>query len=168
MPTRLLRALIGSLLVLAVVCTTHGSAADIYSHIVLKLPYALRSDAPWIRIIQTQEEWESLYQQMLADNLLILDEVEPAPLIDFQNFQLIAGGLGMRPHIGDRLLIESVHELEDEIIIQVLEVRRTGYCIVLPALSYPSATILIRKTHKPIRISSAIATDDCDSGIEVH
>ncbi|MFO7579767.1 MAG: hypothetical protein R6W74_06120, partial [Nitrosomonas halophila] len=28
--------------------------------------------------------------------------------------------------------------------------------------------ILIRKTHKPIRISSAIATDDCDSGIEVH
>lgn len=69
MPIKLLRALIGSLLVLAVVGTTHSLAAEIYSHIVLKIPYALRSDAPWIKIIQTQEEWESLYQQMLADNL---------------------------------------------------------------------------------------------------
>lgn len=72
----------------------------------------------------------------------------------------------MRPHIGDRLLIESVHEPEDEIIIQVLEVRRTGYCIVLPALSYPSATILIRKTPKPIRIASAAASDNCDPGMD--
>lgn len=166
MPTKLLRALIGSLLVLAAVCTTHGSAADIYSHIVLKLPYALRSDAPWIRIIQTQEEWESLYQQILADNLLVPAETEPTPLIDFQNFQLIAGGLGVRSHTGDRLLIEDVHELEDAIIIQVLEARRAGYCIVLPALSYPSATILIRKTHKPIRIASAVASDDCNPGMD--
>jgi hypothetical protein len=137
-------------------------AVDIYSHIVLKLPYELRNDAPWIKIIQTQEEWESFYNQLIIDSLVFPAEAEPAPVIDFHNFQMIAGGLGVRSSIGDRLLIEGVHEMDDVVIIQVLEVRRAGTCLVLPALSYPSATILIKRTDKPIRVLVSTALDECD------
>jgi hypothetical protein len=44
----------------------------------------------------------------------------------------------------------------------MLEVRKTGTCLVLPALSYPSATVLIKRTEKPIRVLVSTALDECD------
>lgn len=156
-----LNAIISSALFMFTACSI-AFAADIYSHVVLKLPYELRNDTPWIKVIRTQEEWEYFYNQLIIDSLVFPDEAEPAPVIDFHNFQMIAGGLGVRSSIGDRLLIEDVHEMDDVVIIQVLEVHRAGACLVLPALSYPSATILIKRTNKPIRISVSTALDECD------
>jgi hypothetical protein len=156
-----LNAIISSALFMFTACSI-AFAADIYSHIVLKLPYELRKDEPWIKVIQTQEELESFYYQLVIDSLVLPAEAEPVPIIDFHNFQMIAGGLGVRYYIGDRLLIEGVHEMDDVVILQVLEVRKTGICLVLPALSYPSATILIKRTDKPIRISVSTVLDECD------
>lgn len=137
-------------------------AGDFYSHIVLKLPFELKSDQPWIKIIQTQEEWALFYNQLIAENLVFPDEAEPAPDIDFGNFQMIVGGLSVRSYIGDRLLVESIHEMDEGILIRVLEVRRAGMCLVLPALSYPLAAILLKKSDKPVRISVTTALEKCD------
>src|SRR5680860_55405 len=70
-----------------------------FSHIVLKLPFSFKSDEPWSEIISTQREWEV--------SLELLEESEdftliPAllPQIDFETFQLVAGGIGFRPSGG--------------------------------------------------------------------
>lgn len=138
-------------------------ASDIYSHIVLELPYELRSDEPWVRIINTQEDLEQFYNELIADNFVIPSEAEPAPEIDFVNFQMIAGGLGSRSHGGYRLLIEKVFVLENEILINVLSIIPGDHCATIAAITYPSVAFLIRKTDKPIRFSVSELTGDCIS-----
>lgn len=157
------KILIGSTFILFAVCST-AFAADIYSHIVLKLPYEPRNDAPWVKIIQSQEEWEFFYEQLMIDNTNPSNpEIEAAPVIDFLNFQMIAGGLGMRNYLGSsKLLVERIRESDDEVIVSALEVRQSGGCLGFTALSYPSVAILIRKTDKPVTVTLSTVLDECE------
>ena len=63
--------------------------SDIFSHTVLRLPYELQNDDPWIRFITTQEQWESFYTELLSQNLGgdDLDSPIAVPEIDFTRYE---------------------------------------------------------------------------------
>jgi|CXWL01.1.fsa_nt_gi hypothetical protein len=73
-----------------------------------------------------------------------------------------AGGLGIRFSGGFTVSVESVHEFENEIFIQILEILPGARCAATENITYPSTTaILIKKTNKPFKGSILKATYDC-------
>lgn len=131
-----------------------------FSHIVLKQPFSFASEEPWSRIIRTQEEWEiSLELLAESENHIVIPAL--LPQVDFETFQLIAGGIGFRPSGGYSVSVSDVIELDDVIHIRVFVVSPGKNCIVTAQATYPLTLILIRKSDKPIQFSSSQLTDEC-------
>ncbi len=140
--------------------TVAQEAPNIFSHIVLKLPFSFKSEEPWSKIIRTQKEWEISLELLEKSEAFT---VIPAllPQIDFETFQLVAGGIGFRPSGGYSVSVSEVIELNDVIHIEVFVVSPGKNCIVTAQVTYPFTAILIRKTNKPIQFSSSQLTDEC-------
>jgi len=150
----------GIVALMVVMSTSTAQEYDVFSHAVLRLPYDLRSEEPWARVINTQKEWQSFYDELFAENEMNPVSL-PAPPLDFENYILLAGGLGIRVSGGFAVSVESVHEFENEIFIQVLEIIPGAHCAVITSITYPSTAILIKKTSKPFKFSILKATYDC-------
>ncbi len=136
-------------------------APEIFSHTVLKLPFDLKSDEPWSKIIRTQEEWEMFYIELLEENTV--DTVIPSvlPQIDFETFQVVTGGIGFRPSSGYSVSVRQTIELSDTIYIGVLVVSPGKNCLSAAVVTYPSTTLLIKKTSKPIEFFSFQLIYEC-------
>ncbi len=135
---------------------------SIFSHTVLKLPFDLQSEEPWSRIIRTQEEWTLFYNELVGDTLATDDAaVFAIPEIDFETYQIVTGGIGFRSSGGYRVSVEKVHELSDVIYIDVIVVSPGPNCASTDATTYPSTTVLIKKTNKPIQFFSAHTLNEC-------
>jgi hypothetical protein len=128
-------------------------AADAFSFALLNIP-AREVQKSWVQVIKTQEEWATFYGSLVP--------VRPVPVIDFENYQIVAGGLGMVGNTaGPRLVVERVDELTNQILVSVLIVTPIPGCLGLDAVHYPTTAIVIRKTDKPVQIHSSSATTDC-------
>ena len=135
---------------------------SIFSHTVLKLPFDYQSEEPWSKIIHTQAEWELLYNELLDDNLAEGNTVDfIIPQIDFETFQVVTGGIGFRPSSAYSVSVGKVIELSDVIHIEVFVINPGGNCSVSADVAYPSTTILIKKTDKPIQFSSSQLIFEC-------
>ena len=135
---------------------------SIFSYTVLKLPFDHRNEEPWSKIIHSQEEWELFYSELLDDNLAESNAVNfITPQIDFETFQLITGGIGFRPSGAYSVSVGKVIELSDVIHIEVFVISPGKNCVVTADVAYPSTTILIRKTDKPIQFSSSQLIFEC-------
>lgn len=131
-----------------------------FSHIVLKQPFSFPSEEPWSRIIRTQEEWETSLK-LLIESGYYTGIPALLPQVDFEIFQLIAGGIGFRPSDGYSVSVKEVIELGDVIHIEVFVVSPGKNCVVTAQVTYPLTLILIRKSDKPIQFSSSQLTDEC-------
>lgn len=132
-------------------------AADIYSHIVMDLPGRLERTEPWVKIIKTHEEWAQLYDELT----LVVGEPDPLPVIDFENFQLIVGGIGARSTGGNSLLVQGIYESDHDITIYILDVTPGAHCAAIAVIDYPMAAFLIRETGKPLNFYVQRAQKDC-------
>ena len=137
-------------------------AADIYSHIVLDLPGRLEKTEPWVKIIKTHEEWVQLYNELT----LVVSEPDPLPGIDFENFQLIVGGIGARSTGGNSLLVQGIYESDHDITIYVLDAMpcmttTIAAVAVIAVIDYPMTAFLIRKTEKPLNFYVQRAKTGC-------
>lgn len=132
-------------------------AINIYSHIVLDLPGRLERMEPWVKIIKTREEWAELYDELTA----VLGEADPLPDIDFENFQLIVGGIGVRGTGGNSLLVQGIYESDHDITIYILDVMPCAALAAIAVIDYPMAAFLIRKTEKPLSFYVQRAKTGC-------
>ena len=83
-----------AVLLLATITTV--KASDSFSHTVLSLLDDPRIDASWSRVIDSQDEWESFYNEPLAYIFFAQDsEIPTASVIDFEQYQILTGGLGV-------------------------------------------------------------------------
>lgn len=132
-----------------------SESADVFSHSVLTLPDDPKIEESWVKIIRNQSKWESHFYATTAAITYPENLAPVAPVLDFENFQVISGGLGRQFISGHYLAIESVHELESEVIIHVLSVGPKSGCLVYATLfpTYPSITFLVKKTDKPINFT---------------
>ncbi|BCG64381.1 MAG: hypothetical protein methR_P2154 [Methyloprofundus sp.] len=139
--------------------TVHAN--DAFSHAVLSLLDDPRNEEAWSMVINSQEDWESFYNQPLAYMSFLAGTIPTAPVLDFENYQILAGGLGMQSHGGAFLTVETVQELENSISVHVLLVRPGPDCTLPAVISYPSTAILIKKTDKPFSFSVSNLIDEC-------
>ncbi|MEQ1637352.1 MAG: protease complex subunit PrcB family protein [Methylococcales bacterium] len=135
-------------------------AADQFSHTVLKLPYEPQNSSPWGKVINTWAEWSAFYGELLDAN-------QPTPFsialpeIDFDQYTLVAGGVGVKSSGGYVVSVASVDEVEDSVYIHVLNVSPGAGCPVTLMVKYPSTAILIKKATKPIRFFVTNVTSEC-------
>ena len=150
-----------TVITLMVAGTVPSQSADIFSHAVLLLPDDPRIDEPWFKIIRNQHDWESHFYASTAA-VTYPDSMAPvAPILDFENYQVISGGLGVRSSGGFSLAIESVYELESAMFIHVLDVRPGPGCMVTMAITHPSITIVVKKTDTPIKFTVSKLISPC-------
>ena len=135
----------------------HVLASDIYSHIVLKLPSKLERGEPWVNIIKTRAEWQAFYEELTAD----LQSDDALPEIDFEVFQLIVGGVGVRGQGGNSLQVTGIYEFDNDISIYVLDAAPGDHCISPTVIDYPMAAFLIRKTDRSIGFNVQSAKINC-------
>lgn len=134
---------------------------DIFSHTVLTLPDDPRNVEPWSQVINNQDEWESFFYAQTAHITYPQGEAPIAAEFDFEKHQVLTGGLGVRSSGGHSLVVEGVFELDNVINIQVLEIRPDTQCIVPAVISYPSATVLVKKTDKPFQFTVTQLVNEC-------
>ncbi len=142
--------------------TMAQEAPSLFSHTILELPFDRNSEEPWSEIIRTQEEWSAFYNELLEENAGDTVISFALPEIDFETFQLIAGGIGFRPSGAYSISVGRVIEMSEVIYIEVHVISPGENCIVTADIAYPSATILIKKTNKPIQFFSYPLIFECD------
>jgi hypothetical protein len=150
-----------TLFVLMITMSTAYSS-DFFSHTVLSLPDDPRIEEPWSKTITTQQDWELYFYSTTAHMTFLQGEAPVAPQLDFENYQILAGGLGMKPSGGNILSVENVQELDDIIDIHVLSITPGASCVSIAMISYPSTTILVKKTDKPFRFTISNAIAECE------
>jgi len=137
------------------------TSGEVFSHTVLSLLDNPRNEQPWTLLINSQADWEDFYNQPLAYMQFAQGQVPTAPTLDFENYQVVAGGLGIKNNGGYRLIVSDVYEFDNEVNIHVLVIQPSANCLLPQVISYPSATILIRKTNKPLRFTTSQLLDEC-------
>jgi hypothetical protein len=152
-----------TLLLLMMTTLSISHASDLFSHTVLILPDDPRTEEPWKKIINTQEDWESFFYARTAYTTYLQGQAPIAMEIDFEKYQVLAGGLGEKPH-GHSLSVEQVIELENEIHVVVLDIQPGLDCVraFIPLEpSYPSATVLVKRTGKPFKFIVSRLIEEC-------
>lgn len=159
------------MIALMMVTMTVAHASDAFSHTVLLLLDNPQNEEAWSQTITSQEEWETLYYAPLASMSFILgSELPIAPKFDFEKYQILTGGLGVKfaENLGAKhtLSVEKVIEEENEIVVYVLSISPDLNCLsssdeIDGFPSYPTATVLVKKIDKPfkIKVSKLIETE---------
>jgi hypothetical protein len=135
---------------LVTISVTHAS--DLISHTVILLPDDPQNEETWTQTINNQEDWETFFYARTSRVQYEQSQAPIAPEFDFEKYQVLAGGLGVKPSSGYTLSVESVSELENTIDVHVINIEPGSDCFrFLQQLTYPSVTVLIKKTNKPFR-----------------
>lgn len=134
---------------------------EVFSHTVLLMPHELGNEKPWLKLIKSQQEWEDYFYSTMAAITYPQGKAPVAPEMDFNNFQVIAGGLGLRSSGGYNLAIDNVRQFGGVTYIHVLDISPGPGCLVTTALTYPSITVMVKKTETPIRYSVSSLISPC-------
>jgi hypothetical protein len=123
------------------------------------------NSVPWVKIINTQAEWEDFYETLLEQNEIgRLDycgigpvdksscmDPPPIPVVDFVYNQVIVGGVGWRP-MDDRLVVSSVETIHgfvrDERHINVVELMLTDPSAISVSPTMYEATMVAIEVTK--------------------
>ena len=145
------------ILFLAPPIATAQETDGIFSHSTLILPWQVERESPWSEVIKTQEQWELFYSNLLQGTPYATIGYT-LPQIDFENYQVITGGVGATFSSDDFLSIKRIRELADVVLITVIYNKRRENCIetnlgglIGDIPNYPLSTLLIKKTNKLIK-----------------
>lgn len=161
------------MLVLMMVTMSVAHASDAFSHTVLLLLDNPNNKEAWSRTITSREEWKTFYYAPLSSMSMVVGvgTVPVVPKFDFEKYQILTGGLGVRfsNNIGAEytLSVEKVIEEDNEIVIYVHDISPASECHSSSEKddgfpSYPTATVLVKKTKKPFKLKvSKLVNTEC-------
>ena len=161
----ILKALFAATLAASAVVNANAESTsyELLSHAVLNLPAEFKADTPWSKTITTNAEWNSFYSELLQDSSSAPGDPVTAPAVDFDTYQLVAGGLGMQSSGGYSVVVRKVSDLSATLLIDVLVVRPGDNCLVPTVITYPTVAVLVKKSDKPLQFSLSNLTLDCSS-----
>lgn len=133
-----------------------------FSHGVLVIPGGgPENEQAWSKVITNQADWKNFFRANFALMTFLIGYVPTLPDIDFDKYQILSGGLGVKPSTGYSLVVNNVAETNTHIIIDILEISPEAGCLTMPILTYPSATFYIKKTEKPLQFNLRKLTESC-------
>ncbi len=123
------------------------ASASIDFQVIHSVP--LRSEGPVFAAIGSQAEVDALNRKLAVahDEPAFLGPLGPE--VDLQRFTLLVIGLGKKPSGGYAVVVSSVRESKEAILVNVLEIRPEK-CAVIALITYPSTFLLIPKTIRPV------------------
>ena len=136
-----------------------AAANSIFSYAQINIPFEVKVEGSWAQVIESQEEWESFYTAHVVSFSESESELESPPKIDFNNYTIIAGGLGGGSATRS-LMIERVGDSGPITYIQALILRGVG-CIVPAVATFPTIAILVPKTEDELQFFVKEATYKC-------
>ena len=148
-------------LVLILTFSSHSHSEDLFSHAIVNLPYEHRKNDNWVRVVNSQEEYDDFYVELVDPYLWSNDELKPLPVIDFYKYTLIVGGIGFKGG-GASLSIHKIIPVQDAIYVNAIQVNAGSGCAVLAVVNYPTIGILIPKTDKNIITHLQKSVSDCE------
>ncbi|MCK5889327.1 MAG: protease complex subunit PrcB family protein [Methylococcales bacterium] len=136
--------------------------SNTFSHGVLVVPGGgPENEQAWSQVITNQEDWKTLFGTHLAVMTFAVGHAPVLPVIDFEKYQIVSGGFGAKPSSGYSLVVNTVSETDTNIVFDMFEISPGEECINMPVISYPSATIFIKKTDKPFQFNVRKVTESC-------
>lgn len=138
-----------------------AAAEEFFTHAVLNLPFEVYVDGTWVSVFESQEDWDLFYNEHVPDYIDESFELRYPPEFDFENYMVIAGGLGVDV-FGDRLSIEKVIATSSTVYIIALVVSKGVGCGTLAVVRWPTIAILIPKPEGEIEFfRSDVRSADC-------
>ena len=145
---------------------------------VLDLEYTMPIDVPWIRIITNHVDWLSFYYELLSAQGIVPDEScgpgvdvlvppapdcsPPAPIVDFDDYQIIVGGLGIRYNGSAKIVVSDVDATSSSaLMINVIDLNPSDECVVSTVINHPMAAVAVPRSDKPVNVSVEEATLRC-------
>lgn len=109
-------------------------------------PNASLYESPQGKVIQTYDQWEDLYRNLLKECFMKTD----APhLIDFEKQSMISVFAG-RSCVTSKVDVQSITRKYDKVIVHSVI---TSLGCVLPSFSFPFTLVAIEKTNLPVKFS---------------
>jgi len=133
-----------------------------FSHSVLLLPHEPNISEPWVKVITTQEDWESFFYSTMATITYPTGQAPVAPVINFDDYQIITGGLGIKPSSGYSVVVDKIIETEDTLYINILSVSPGTNCVNFAAMTHPSVAILVKKNNKTKNYTINSVVNHCE------
>jgi hypothetical protein len=141
---------------------------------VFDLGYSMPIDTPWMRVITNHVDWLSFYFELLAaqgidpakycdpDSDVPVECSPSAPLVDYENYQIVVGGLGIRYTGGSRIIVSAVDSTKTDVLrIDVVDLNPSADCITTQVINHPMVVVAVPKSKKPIRVFVADAALHC-------
>lgn len=142
--------------------------------IVFDLKYTMPIDTPWTRVITNDADWQNIYFELLAVNGIDpttichpyffspADCSPPPPIVDFDRYQIVIAGLGIRYNGSSNIFVSDVDATYGSTMkIRVIDLNPSDECFVTTVINYPMLAIAVPVSEKPIRLSVKNATLNC-------
>jgi hypothetical protein len=123
------------------------------------LAYAHTSgmDEPDRIVVRSPAEWAAVWRQWETRQGVKTDP----PTVDFETEMVFVAALGTRSYSGDVIVIDSLTETTDELVVHV-RTRGPRGCIVGHLVSQPTVAVAAPARPKPVRFVDRVQRSDCD------
>lgn len=141
---------------------------------VFDLKYTMPIDTPWTRVITNAVDWQKIYIELLAVNgidpsticnpgiFVPADCLPPPPIVDFDRYQIVIGGLGIRYNGSSNIVVSDVDARYGSTMkIRVIDLNPSDECFVTTVINYPMFAIAVPVSEKPVLVSVKNATLNC-------
>lgn len=157
---------------LTVVTFKSAVAQEVFTHAVIDLPFEFwaegedgvpdyRIQKDWVRVFQTQEEWDLFYKEPFPDGFTAPSELRDPPQLDFENNTVIVGGTGFNTS-GHSIAVSSVVNTPTVAYIDFFVVSPGRNCITTAQVTWPTIAILIPKAEGSMFFHKRDAVFDCE------
>lgn len=134
-------------------------ADNVFTHAILKLPFEVQEEAPWSRIITSQEQWQQFYDENKTYNSVTPTYFE-APPIDFELYTIVVGGLDWRYSHTD-IVVQRVSTNSNSSFLSVALLSPGSSCVVTANITYPNIAVLLPKPAGELTIYTREYVYEC-------
>lgn len=134
-------------------------AESVFTHALLQLPFVVQEEAPWSRIITSQDQWQQFYDENKKYNTPTPTEYV-APQIDFALYTVVLGGLDWR-HSHTDIVVQRVSTSSNSPFLSVALLKPGSTCTVTAQISYPNIAILLPKPAGELTIYTTEYVHEC-------
>lgn len=110
---------------------------------------------PFERVIDEESDWSSFWQQLHGTRSPMPDVAE----VDFEQYRLIAVGLGDRGDGSHGVQVDRVDQNGEELVVHYLETRGCGMATM--AITQPYHIIRIERSNRPVSFQHHRVPPEC-------
>lgn len=133
--------------------TTLVAEDSVFEYAKINFPFEIEVEAPWSKIIQTEEEWIEFYEQSIPSYVSADSELRTPPQFNFELYFLVAGGLDSS-YSASEISIEHIRGAGSITYISAAITTPGDGCNSTSVVRYPNIVILVPKLENSVSIGA--------------